>query len=288
MSVHDQIAAMDVHIGTPDDVIASLRADSVLARATDLTVQSHSIDPPHPFILRSIELVADVVAPALGWVRSDGRPHGTSRDGEQGEIGDAAGTDADVIDTLVGIEPGSALDAIRHRRPQAREQAQASYRALFAPETPGGVTATERFAVAAFVTGLHGEAEIAAFYAAGLAASGASAELRGAVDAAIAAAKGQGPYGAYPAGPLSREDTAGPTYRVAPEIRGVLGPRLAAAFEHMHLLVFHPRDAAPAALQALLDAGWSTTDIVTLSQIAAFLSFQIRVVAGLRVLAGAA
>ena len=42
----------------------------------------------------------------------------------------------------------------------------------------------------------------------------------------------------------------------------------------------------PAALQALLDAGWSTTDIVTLSQIAAFLSFQIRVVAGLRALAG--
>ena len=49
--------------------------------------------------------------------------------------------------------------------------------------------------------------------------------------------------------------------------------------------MFHPRDAAPAALQTLLNAGWSTTDIVTLSQIAAFLSFQIRVVAGLRVLA---
>jgi len=72
MSVHDQIAAMDIHIGDPDDVIASLRADSILARATDLTVQSHSIDPPHPFILRSIELVAEIVAPALGWVRADG------------------------------------------------------------------------------------------------------------------------------------------------------------------------------------------------------------------------
>ena len=71
MSVHDQIAAMDIHIGTPDEVIASLRADSTLARATDLTVQSHSIDPPHPFILRSIELVAESVAPALGWVRND-------------------------------------------------------------------------------------------------------------------------------------------------------------------------------------------------------------------------
>jgi alkanesulfonate monooxygenase SsuD/methylene tetrahydromethanopterin reductase-like flavin-dependent oxidoreductase (luciferase family) len=72
MSVHDQIAALDIHIGNPDDVIASLRADSILARATDLTVQSHSIDPPHPFILRSIELVADAVAPALGWVRNGG------------------------------------------------------------------------------------------------------------------------------------------------------------------------------------------------------------------------
>jgi putative FMN-dependent luciferase-like monooxygenase len=74
MSVHDQIAAMDIHIGTPDDLIASLKTDSVLARATDLTVQSHSIDPPHPFILRSIELVAEEVAPALGWVRQDGTP----------------------------------------------------------------------------------------------------------------------------------------------------------------------------------------------------------------------
>jgi uncharacterized protein YciW len=42
---------------------------------------------------------------------------------------------------------------------------------------------------------------------------------------------------------------------------------------------------APPALRALLDAGWSTTDIVTLSQLVAFLSFQIRVAAGLRALA---
>jgi CMD domain protein len=199
------------------------------------------------------------------------------------------GTQTDVIDTLAGIKPGSALDRVRNRRPDARNQAQASYRALFASEIPGGVTATERFAVAAFVTGLHGDAETASFYAAGLAASGALADLRRAIDAAIAAAKAanaRGPYGSYPAGPLSRENTTGPTHRVAAETRRALGSRLAAAFDHMHLLVFHPRDAAPAALQALLDTGWSTTDIVTLSQIAAFLSFQIRVVAGLRALAG--
>src|SRR5439155_26967836 len=103
---------------------------------------------------------------------------------------------------------------------------------------------------------------------------------------AIGGCKGQSPFGLLPAGPLSRQDTPGPVHRVAVETRRALGSRLAAAFDHMHLLVFHQRDAAPAALQSLLDAGWSTTDIVTLSQIVAFLSFQIRVVAGLRILAG--
>lgn len=66
--VGDLIRAMDVHIGTPDEVIASLQADSTLQRSTDLTMQVHSIDPPHPYILRSIELFAEKVAPALGWV----------------------------------------------------------------------------------------------------------------------------------------------------------------------------------------------------------------------------
>ena len=37
-------------------------------------------------------------------------------------------------------------------------------------------------------------------------------------------------------------------------------------------------------MQALLDAGWSTTAIVTLSQLVAFLSFQVRAVTGLRTL----
>ena len=32
-------------------------------------MQVHSIDPPHPYILRSIELMAEKVAPAFGWQR---------------------------------------------------------------------------------------------------------------------------------------------------------------------------------------------------------------------------
>jgi putative FMN-dependent luciferase-like monooxygenase len=75
--IGDIITAMDVHVGTAEEVIASLQADSTLARATDLTMQVHSIDPPHRFILRSIELFAEKVAPALGW--APGRSEGTRR-----------------------------------------------------------------------------------------------------------------------------------------------------------------------------------------------------------------
>ncbi|MEV0383445.1 putative FMN-dependent luciferase-like monooxygenase [Nonomuraea sp. NPDC050643] len=65
-----RIAAFDVHVGTPQDVIESLRADPTLERVTDLVFQAHSVDPPHPLILRSIELLATEVAPALGWLPS--------------------------------------------------------------------------------------------------------------------------------------------------------------------------------------------------------------------------
>ncbi len=59
----------DAHVGTPEEVIASLKAERTLERATDIVVQVHAMDPPHELILRSIELVAEKVAPAFGWQR---------------------------------------------------------------------------------------------------------------------------------------------------------------------------------------------------------------------------
>lgn len=67
-----------MHVGTPEEVIASLGADTALAQASDIVFQVHSIDPPHQAILRSIELTAAVVAPALGWRRSEA-PAGASQ-----------------------------------------------------------------------------------------------------------------------------------------------------------------------------------------------------------------
>ena len=187
----------------------------------------------------------------------------------------------DIIDHLAGIAPGSSLDTIRARRQQARDNAQKSYLSLFAPADFGDVPAADRHAVAAFVAGLHGEPAVTAFYLAKLAGR---SELVDALKAEIERGKTRGPYGAFPAGPLSTENTTGLIYRVADDRKRVLGAKLAAILEHTHLLVFRPRDAAPAAIQALLDAGWSTNAIVTLSQLVSFLSFQVRSVAGLRTL----
>jgi CMD domain protein len=145
----------------------------------------------------------------------------------------------DIIDHLAGIAPGSNLDGIRARRLQARENAQKSYLSLFEPADFGDVAAYERYAVAAFVAGVHEEPTVAAFYPAKLADR---SELVAALKAEIERGKTKGPYGAFPAGPLSVEDTTGLIYRVATDRKPILGAKLAAALEHAHLLVFRPRD----------------------------------------------
>jgi alkanesulfonate monooxygenase SsuD/methylene tetrahydromethanopterin reductase-like flavin-dependent oxidoreductase (luciferase family) len=63
----DLITRSDLHLGGPEDVIASLRADRLLPLATDLILQLHPADPGHQETLRSLELVRNEVAPSLGW-----------------------------------------------------------------------------------------------------------------------------------------------------------------------------------------------------------------------------
>jgi uncharacterized protein YciW len=63
-------------------------------------------------------------------------------------------------------------------------------------------------------------------------------------------------------------------------------PALNAALAHARTLTLHPVSAQAADLQTLLNAGWSEDDIVTLSQLTAFISFQSRLLRGYRLLAG--
>ena len=190
----------------------------------------------------------------------------------------------DIVDRIVEVTP--ELDALRRRRPVTREQLQASFDALFRPVSVEHFSQAERELVAAFATRLAGEEEATAvFYAAR--AREADPQRAAVVLAEASGAAVNGPFGAYTELGLQGENTEGERYVPSDAVVAVLGERLAAALAHTHLLVFRPREAAGADLGRLLDAGWSTDGIVTLSQLVSFLAFQQRVVTGLRVLAAA-
>lgn len=191
-----------------------------------------------------------------------------------------------LIDRLAAIEPGSPLDSSFAARAEARAQAELSYQLLLHPAEPGAVSLPERHAVAAFVAVLHDQPQARDHYTTLLHRS-AAPDLAAVVLREAEGARTSGPYGHFPKGPLTVEDRAGLVYRPSTGVRAVLGDRLSAALEQAHLLVLHPRDASPAGLQNLLDAGWTTPGIVVLSQLVAFLSFQIRVISGLRAVAAA-
>lgn len=173
---------------------------------------------------------------------------------------------ADIINLVAGVEGDVAQ--LRERRPEAKENAQASFAALLEPAEPGTFSYAERYAIATFVAGIYQAPRAVEFYSDLLAEE--SEEL---------------------AGEVAREAERGIT--TGPYIDGGFtlfdgSPRLAAALDFAHLLVFHPKDASPAAIGHLQAAGWSNDDIVSLAQLVSFLSFQLRVAHGLSVLAGTA
>jgi hypothetical protein len=63
-----------MHFGSPAEVAESINADRLLPLASDLMVQVHPADPTHEKTMRSLELIAREVAPALGW-----QPGGSTR-----------------------------------------------------------------------------------------------------------------------------------------------------------------------------------------------------------------
>lgn len=189
----------------------------------------------------------------------------------------------DVVDELTGLTPGDASDALRRRRPVTREQLQASFDALFAPLDDAEFALAERELVAAFATRSTADDATAAFFAAR--ARAADAERAEVVLAEASAAATAGPFGAFAEEGLQDESTDGRRYEPGLVARDLLGERLTAALAHTHLLTYRPRESDAAALDRLLEAGWSVDAIVTLSQLVSFLAFQQRVAAGLRVLA---
>ncbi|MDT3315986.1 CMD domain protein [Microbacterium sp. KSW4-11] len=190
---------------------------------------------------------------------------------------------ADIIDLLAGITPGSPLAETRALRPQARANAQRSFEALLEPAQPGDFPLAERYAIAAFTARIHRFDAATAFYDDLLREEDAA--LADAIADLAADAAQRGPVGAYREPGLAGESTPAVAWHPA---SAAVGDRLPAALAHTHLLVFRPREASPQALRALTDAGWSADAIVSLSQLVAFLAFQLRLAWGLRVLGASA
>ncbi|MCP1274662.1 CMD domain protein [Gluconobacter albidus] len=187
----------------------------------------------------------------------------------------------DLIDYVVGIDSDSWLDTLRRGREVLRDNAQKSAELLLNPLEDGEFPQTHRLAVAAFVAGLHGDTAIYRLYLDLLERSEQGKELSPVIENLSRRGRTLGPYGAYPAGPLSGENLKGSEFEVS-DVN--VDRSLAQALEHAHFLTFHPRDASVQALERLKKAGWTDTGIVTLSQLISFLAFQIRVIHGLSVL----
>jgi len=160
---------------------------------------------------------------------------------------------ADVINRLAGLAPDSPLARLRAQRPDVMRYAQSSYRTLLEPDDPAGVSRYERELIALRVAVLTPDPAVAAWQRERLATLGASEEVLAAVER-------------FPDG-------------------AALGARETAILRHTDRLTLEPGAARPVHLAELKAAGLGPRDIVTIAQLIAFLSFEVRVLAGLRLLA---
>lgn len=189
----------------------------------------------------------------------------------------------DLVDRMAGLERGGAVQALRQRRTKVAVATQGSYDALFDPALPG-LPLADRLLVALYGSLLSAAPALAAHYRERLAGVQVDAAIVGAVERlafheAVPAA-GDGSADAD----LASDAAAGPAGGVAIEDFNRLRPLL--AFTRM--LVENPIAADKAALQSLTAAGLATAAVVALAQLIAFLSYQVRLVAGLRAMQGAA
>ncbi|MFW7340940.1 CMD domain protein [Pollutimonas sp. H1-120] len=154
----------------------------------------------------------------------------------------------DAVDAIVGLTPADPLYGVRHARHKVVHATQGSYELFFDPSSQG-LPIQERLLVAWHASILSRSVALTQHYRDALADHVVDAS-------AIAAIEG------------GRVDDLPPS-------------RLRAMLIFTGKLILKPVDGDKAALEQLRDAGMATPDIVTLAQLVAFLSYQIRLVAGL-------
>lgn len=156
----------------------------------------------------------------------------------------------DTIDRLAGLATDSTVAALRRARPKVALHTQLSEAALFDP-TLNALTLHERLYAAWYTAYLANAHTVAEAYRQRLVEADAPLEELATV-------------------------TAG--------THDALSRRLAAILDHARLLTLAPVTAHATDLNTLQEAGLTTPAIVALSQLVAFVAYQLRVVAAARAL----
>jgi CMD domain protein len=161
---------------------------------------------------------------------------------------------SDVMDTLAALPPDSPLAELRRQRPDVVKHLQGSDDAIFSPQDDGGLTRAERAATALRVATLLRDGTLITHYRRRLAALDPSGALAGTVEGKAR----------------------------------ITEPRWDAVLAHVDLVTRGPGSAERRDIDNLLATGLSSHAVVSLSQLIAYVNFQSRVLAGLRMLKGVA
>lgn len=162
----------------------------------------------------------------------------------------------DMIDTVAtrvsGIGADSPIAAALSLRSDILTMTEQAHDAALKPAISGGFSHGERAALSCRMARLSGETDLAAHFMELMTAAGVSADVQRFSD---------------------------PDFKHDPD------PRLAAILRHTDLVTTRPSEATAEDIEALATAGVDEDDIVRLSELAAFVSYQIRLTVGLRLLA---
>ena len=161
--------------------------------------------------------------------------------------------DDDVINQLSGVGHEASLGSLRAQRPEIVRYAEGSYRALFEPADLGNVSRIDRYLIALRVAVLTSSVVLISWHQARLRYAGVAEGVLAAV-------------------------VENPT-------ADALSPRIQAILRHVDRLTTASATATKAHIAELTDVGLTARDIVVISQLIAFLSFQVRTLVGLRILA---
>lgn len=161
---------------------------------------------------------------------------------------------ADAIDAIIDAQDALPLRAIRDLRPDVARYTRGSYHVLLEPQEPGSVSRFERELIAFRVALLSYSVELTEYHRVRL------REL-GTPEATITAIE-QFPKGEA----LPERETL------------ILG--------HVERLIIAPHTASRESIETLLAGGFSPRDIVSIAQLITFASYEVRVLAGLKAIAG--